>query len=384
MPQDTGPASTPAAGFAAAIEAIGRTPADLDLELPFPEGVTTQDILTGSHQPGLDVLLAASVVTGTSVEVLSGWLAPQVPLTLSLRSDRGQQSFELEAALDDVATVLTARDVVAAWSPGAPDTTPLRGFAPSPQHFGPDAGRQSAERVRDVLVIGDDPLGDLVGLVEAQGHPVLRRVLPQGTHGLTVREERLDGPVWAVVVAVGVPWTRQRYTLAHEFCHVLHSDPGRVLVELADPGLDVPEVRAEAFARHLLLPEEGVRREVGRVTAATDWAAMVVHLMLTFGASRKAVVKALVADGLATTDSVARILDARVDDLVRSAGREREWAEYARYEHTPQGSPALTAAAAELYAQGKVGVRVVAGLMGLSEPETVHELARLGYAPVAV
>lgn len=381
MPQQTSPAATPALGFAAALRSSGLSAGDLDDVLPLPEGTTTLDILAGTYAPGMDVLVAAAAFTGTSVEVLSGWLAPQAPLTLSLRSDRGQESFELDAALADVERAMAAQDVVAAWSPGAADTSPLVGFAPSPAWYGPEAGRESAERVRDVLGIGNEPLGDLIGLVEAQGHPVLHRALPDGTHGLTVREERLDGPVWAVVVAIGVPWTRQRYTLAHEFCHVLHADPGRVMVELASPGLDVQEVRAEAFARHLLLPQVGLRDEVGRVTAATDWDSTVVHLMLTFGVSRTVVVKALIADGIAPAERLQGVLDAHVGDMVRRADRAGEWAVYARHEHKPQGSPALAAAAAELYAQGKVGVKVVAGLLGLPAEETVVELLRKGYAP---
>lgn len=43
------------------------------------------------------------------------------------------------------------------------------------------------------------------------------------------------------------------------------------------------------------------------MSGTTDWASTVVHLMLTFGASRTAVAKALVSDGITTADRLAGV-----------------------------------------------------------------------------
>lgn len=86
-------------------------------------------------------------------------------------------------------------------------------------------------------------------------------------HGLTMRD-----PVRETIF-IGVARTRspmrQRSTLAHELGHVLFEDWAD-----SDAGdwsaRDPAEIRADAFARHLLIPVEGLRDFIGQRPAVTE------------------------------------------------------------------------------------------------------------------
>lgn len=120
-------------------------------------------------------------------------------------------------------------------------------------------GREAAAEFRNRHHLGMQPLGDLVALIE-QTTGVDVAVLDVGPdeHGLTMRDPARD----AVVVAVARTRhpMRQRSTLAHELAHVIFEDwTDEPNVTSNSP----EESRANAFARHLLVPVEGVKAIVG-------------------------------------------------------------------------------------------------------------------------
>jgi IrrE N-terminal-like domain len=103
-------------------------------------------------------------------------------------------------------------------------------------------GRAAAASFRQEHHLGVQPLGDLVAIVEqATGIDVAVLDVGPDEHGLTMR---------------------QRSTLAHELGHVLFGD-------WADSGAgdwadrSPAEIRADAFARHLIVPVEGLREFLG-------------------------------------------------------------------------------------------------------------------------
>ena len=119
------------------------------------------------------------------------------------------------------------------------------------------AGRTAAERFRRERHLGVQPLGDLVAVIE-QSTGIDVAVLDVGPdeHGLTMRDPERDA------VIIGVARTqnpmRQRSTLAHELCHVLFGD--WTDTSTTAWGDRTPqEIRADAFARHLLVPLDGLR-----------------------------------------------------------------------------------------------------------------------------
>ncbi|QNE19143.1 ImmA/IrrE family metallo-endopeptidase [Kribbella qitaiheensis] len=117
-------------------------------------------------------------------------------------------------------------------------------------------GRARAEAFRKEHKLGHVPLPDLVSLIELTQHvDVAVLDAEPAEHGMTVRDPARD--VVMVAVATTRKPVRQRSTLAHELGHVLFGD-------FAPPktgGWDSrspEEIRADAFARHLLVPVAGI------------------------------------------------------------------------------------------------------------------------------
>ncbi|GAB3433845.1 ImmA/IrrE family metallo-endopeptidase [Actinophytocola sediminis] len=129
-------------------------------------------------------------------------------------------------------------------------------------------GRTAAARFRQEHHLGIQPLGDLVAVIE-QTTVIDVAILDAGPdeHGLTTRDPARDA------VFIGVARTRnpmrQRSTLAHELGHVLFKDwTGDGASSPSDRTL--PEIRADAFARHLLAPTEGLREFLGERKLVTQ------------------------------------------------------------------------------------------------------------------
>ncbi|AII11483.1 ImmA/IrrE family metallo-endopeptidase [Rhodococcus opacus] len=135
-------------------------------------------------------------------------------------------------------------------------------------------GREAAAAFRREHGLGTQPLGDLVALIEqTTGIDVAVLDVDLNEHGLTMFD-----PVRNAVV-VGVTRTRnpmrQRSTLAHELAHVLFKDWTK------EPNVHSgshEESRANVFARHLLIPVEGVQEIVGAVSADLGTLSKVVQL----------------------------------------------------------------------------------------------------------
>lgn len=118
-------------------------------------------------------------------------------------------------------------------------------------------GRTAAARFRLEHRLGTQPLGDLVALIEqATGIDVAVLEAGPDEHGLTMRDPA-RGAVFVGVARTRNPM-RQRSTLAHELGHVLFED--WTDVQAGNWSDRSPaEIRADAFARHLLVPVEGLR-----------------------------------------------------------------------------------------------------------------------------
>jgi Zn-dependent peptidase ImmA (M78 family) len=128
-------------------------------------------------------------------------------------------------------------------------------------HDAESEARNAADRFRRDHRLGTQPLGDLVALIEqTTGIDVAVLDVGPDEHGLTAHDPERER------VVIGVARTRkpvrQRGTLAHELAHVLFADwasrnGSRWSARSA------AETRADAFARHLLLPVDGLREFLG-------------------------------------------------------------------------------------------------------------------------
>ncbi|GAA3459388.1 Zn-dependent peptidase ImmA (M78 family) [Saccharothrix longispora] len=127
-------------------------------------------------------------------------------------------------------------------------------------------GRLAATRFREEHHLGLHPLGDLVAIIEHTTR-IDVAVLDAGPdeHGLTMRDPA-SGTVFIGVARTRNPM-RQRSTLAHELGHVCFEDwsDGTEGWSERTP----VEIRADAFARHLLLPVDGLREFLGDRTEIT-------------------------------------------------------------------------------------------------------------------
>jgi Zn-dependent peptidase ImmA (M78 family)/transcriptional regulator with XRE-family HTH domain len=121
-----------------------------------------------------------------------------------------------------------------------------------------DANRQGervAEAERQRLGLGKAQLGDITQLLDSQGIRTAFAEFPDDISGLTIATD-------AVSAFVAVNKThhanRQRFSFAHEYCHVLLDRDLHGRVSRGSERDDLREVRANAFAAAVLMPEEGI------------------------------------------------------------------------------------------------------------------------------
>lgn len=118
-------------------------------------------------------------------------------------------------------------------------------------------GEQVADQERMRLRLGTAPIAHVSETLETQGVRTALVDLPEDVSGLTLSHST----VGLFVVANrrhGVP--RRRFSYAHEYAHVLLDRDRRSTISRVTDRDDLIEVRANAFAASLLLPEDGVRR----------------------------------------------------------------------------------------------------------------------------
>jgi Zn-dependent peptidase ImmA (M78 family)/transcriptional regulator with XRE-family HTH domain len=118
-------------------------------------------------------------------------------------------------------------------------------------------GRVAIEERRR-LNLGDSPLPDIKEILDGQGIRVAFVPLPNDVSGLTIHEAGVG-----ILVAVndGHGRLRQRFSLAHEYAHVLlDRESSGSIISRGDSRAELIEMRANSFAAVFLMPDEGIRR----------------------------------------------------------------------------------------------------------------------------
>lgn len=340
--------------------------------LGIPLTPSLETALRSVQEISLSDIVAISEILGVPSTALSG----QVPLdrnfAVSLRLGIAEQTGAPAESLEFIELMLRRVSLLDSWlgeSPSALRDVPLRRSG----YFKGD-GETSALRVRDAIGVVDAPLHDLVGLVESCAIPVFFRDLPNDVHGLNVRDERDGVARRVIVVSTRDPWTRQRFTLAHELCHGLYDDNGQVIVDEIDVPETLPELRAEVFARHLLLPTRALKREFEIASRQNmQLPQFVARIMTSFGISRKATVNALISDGLASADQADNLNRYPILELMRDAGLSETWFDLSEGEADSSASPWLVERALNAYSHGFIGIQVVADILEM-DIDTTHAL----------
>lgn len=235
--------------------------------------------------------------------------------------------------------------------------------------------QQAAAQFRGEHHLGEQPLGDLAALIEqVTGIDVAVLDGEPDEHGLTMRDPARDA-VFIAVARTPHPM-RQRSSLAHELGHVVFAD--WTTGPLASDRTPT-EVRADAFARHMLLPITGVRAMLGPPRPAG-------LLVLSEVVQRFLVSPALAAIALheagyidAATKNQWQKLSATT--LAARHGWADQYAALSRQSQQPRAPQRLTARAISGYLAHVVSLRALATLRGMEVPAVLAELRGAGIEP---
>jgi Zn-dependent peptidase ImmA (M78 family)/DNA-binding XRE family transcriptional regulator len=190
-------------------------------------------------------------------------------LVAHLRSETGL--VDLPEVLDAIADCLRfGRELAALERLAGVDRTPTATYdlgAPTSINAAITQGAQAAEAERRRLGLGEAPVEDVVDLLEANGVRTAAIDMPDAISGLMLVEAEA-GPL--VVANRSHYAMRRTFSFAHEYAHVLLDRSSRGLVTRVDGSRDLREIRANAFAGALLMPEAGMRRRLAELGKATQ------------------------------------------------------------------------------------------------------------------
>ena len=241
-----------------------------------------------------------------------------------------------------------------------------------------DEGCRAADRFRREHHLGTQPLGDLVALIEqTTGIDVAVLDVGPDEHGLTMRDP-VRGAVFIAVARTENPM-RQRSTLAHELAHVLFED-------WADEQLTdcVPrryeEIRADAFARHLLVPVEGVREVVGDAPATPLVLSKVVQW---FQVSPAVAAIAMHRAGCVDAGTKEQWRTISTPKLAARFGWTDQYKALQEQSDTRRAPQKLLARAIDGYVENVVSAQALATLRGTDAASVISELTGQGIEPQA-
>ncbi|GIF07323.1 ImmA/IrrE family metallo-endopeptidase [Actinoplanes siamensis] len=238
-------------------------------------------------------------------------------------------------------------------------------------------GRAAAEKFRQDHRLGQQPLGDLVALIE-QSAKVDVAVLDVGPdeHGLTMCDPQ-RGTVFIGVARTRHPM-RQRSTLAHELAHVVFGDwADNTGGDWSTPS--PTESRANAFARHLLLPVKGLKTFVADV-AETNLATLSA-IVQRFLVSPQIAAIALEQAGRINADTKREWMSATAPQLAVRFGWSDQYHALQADSDQRRAPQRLLARAIQGYAEGVISVQAIATLRGITPEQATTELREAGISP---
>jgi Zn-dependent peptidase ImmA (M78 family) len=238
-------------------------------------------------------------------------------------------------------------------------------------------GHSAAARFREDHRLGTQPLGDLIAIIE-QTTGIDVAVLDAGPdeHGLTMRDPK-RGTMFIGVARTGNPM-RQRSTLAHELGHIQFEDWADV-----DAGnwsdRSPAEVRADAFARHLLLPVYGLRRFLGdrEQTTRSTLSAVVQRFLVSPAVAAIALHQAYYID----TATKAEWMNLSTPQLAIRFGWIDQYHALQADSDQRRAPQRLLARATKGYAEGVLSAQAIATLRGIAIETAEADLREAGIAP---
>lgn len=241
-------------------------------------------------------------------------------------------------------------------------------------------GRTAAEAFRREHDLEDQPLGDLVALIERNtGNDVaVLDVDGSDEHGLAMRDPERD------VVFIAVARTRhpmrQRSSLAHELAHVVFED--WCGADQQDrPARSPEEIRADAFARHLLVPQKGLKTFLAHRAEVSEADLSAVVQFFQVSASIAAI--AMNDCGAIDTSKKKLWMALTTPHLATRFGWSDQYESLAADSDRPRSPRRLLARATAGYEEGAVSAQAVATLRGITAEKAIAELTEAGVFPQA-
>ncbi|MFL6077137.1 MAG: ImmA/IrrE family metallo-endopeptidase [Mycobacteriales bacterium] len=238
-------------------------------------------------------------------------------------------------------------------------------------------GRTAAERFRQDHRLGVQPLGDLVAVIEqATGIDVAVLDVGPDEHGMTMRDPT-RGTVFIGVARTRHPM-RQRSTLAHELAHVLFEDwaDGNA----GDWSAPSPaESRATAFARHLLLPADGLHNILGHQGPVTE--STLSAVVQRFLVSPKIAAIALHQAHYIDADTRQKWMASTTPQLAVRFGWSDQYQALVAESDRRRAPQRLLARAIKGYAEGVLSAQAIATLRGITLEAAEAELREAGVRP---
>lgn len=238
-------------------------------------------------------------------------------------------------------------------------------------------GSAYAARFRKDHHLGVQPLGDLLEVIEqATGIDVAVLDVGPDEHGLTMRDPA-RGAVFIGVARTRNPM-RQRSTLAHELGHVLFGD--WIDNDRGDWSDRSPaEIRADAFARHLLVPAEGLREFItARSTIGLSALSAVVQRFLV-----SPQIAAIALRQARYIDEAAKQewMTLSAPQLAARFGWTDQYQALQASSDRRRAPQRLLARAITGYAEGVLPAQAIATLRGISLEDILEELGEAGVTP---
>lgn len=239
-------------------------------------------------------------------------------------------------------------------------------------------GRAAAARFRRKHRLGWQPLGDLVAIIEqATGIDVAILDVGPDEHGLTMRDPTRDA------VFIGIARTRkpmrQRSTLAHELGHVLFEDWADGTVGSWGDRTHA-EIRADAFARHLLVPAESLRELLGkRELVAQPVLSRIVQLFLV---SPQIAAIALNQAAFIDDDAKREWMTLTAPQLAVRFGWSDQYRALQADSDQRRAPQRLLARAIRGYQEGVLSAQAIATLRGVTRAAAEADMREAGIVPV--
>lgn len=245
-----------------------------------------------------------------------------------------------------------------------------------------EAGQEQAELFRDKYGLAHQPLGDLITLIEQTvGADVAIIDAPADEHGMTMRH-RERGTVFIAVARTDRPM-RQRSTLAHELGHVLFGDWNHESTSPVEK--KQIETRADTFARHLLIPHEGVLESLAHAEGQPqNHEAALSRIVQRFLVSPAIAAIAMEQVHAIDRETKARFMSVTTPKLAARYGWSDQYRAIQLESQRLRAPQQLLTRAVTGYMENLVTIQQLAALRGMPTADIEQEYRDAGIAPTPI